>query len=267
MIEPRLVEAIASLIGRGALRQHACLIGGQAIHDLQAALDDGLGGIPPARTSTDIDLLIAFRADARADQAIAEAIAADWTSVPRPGTTSSFTYAYRADPTVQLDIGMTYEKPGEAAQTIVIRTGGRPREVTACRIIPLWLMQLNLSEPCHTPALHGIGLERLRHTALLVTKLIAVHASLVKLASPDPPAWTARLDRDLADVLYLVALPLRRSLWCAPCVRQAAVLRDHMRPVFADLQTWGIRPPPGVGVQARKDLEALVDGHHQWWRS
>jgi hypothetical protein len=117
-------------------------------------------------------------------------------------------------------------------------------------------------EPCHGLPLRRIGLERFRHTALLVSKLLAAHSSLLAIAQPEPPAWTSRLDRDLEDILYLTERRLQPGLWCAACAAKRSDLRRHLEPVIAHLIA-SVDLPPRQDTRTR--LRTVVDGLPFWW--
>ncbi len=262
MIDPRLVDAVASLVQEGCVHHRACLIGGQALRDLHAELRVRIGPeIPDVRASDDIDLLLALDADPAANRALHSAMTEHWEPIPE----RLASFRRRADPEVELDLVTTYEKGQAPAQAMKIAVSGSTH-VLAYRILPAWLHAMNLMEPCHAPALRRIHLQRLRHSALLVSKVLAVHASVSKLTEPDPPRWTQRVDRDMDDVRYLTDLSLRPSLWCAASTAKRAELHHRMAPLLDQLRAWSVRPPERMAPASRDRLRQLADGVPSWWR-
>ncbi|MBA3845289.1 MAG: nucleotidyl transferase AbiEii/AbiGii toxin family protein [Planctomycetes bacterium] len=262
IVDDRVVRALEGLIRVGNTHQRACLIGGQALRDLYDALRLRIGDdIPAVRASQDVDLLLSIGSDAESDGALHAVLQASWEpKIGRPAT-----YVWREDRTVELDLATTYAADEPPARAVKISVGGAGR-ILAYRMIPGWLHDLNLMEPCHGVPLRRIGLERLRHTALLISKLLAVHASLVASALPDPPAWMSRLDRDLEDVLYLTDRRLRPSLWCAACAAKRAELHRHLDPHIADIVAAAERPSDSLTQETRARLRTVVDGLPLWWR-
>lgn len=259
MIDERLVRALAGIIRAGGTHQRACLIGGQALRDLYHALQARLGDVPAVRTSEDLDLLIAVGEDPEADQALHAHLREHWDEEANRGAT----YRWKADPEVQLDLATTYaaeQSPGKAARITLHGTG----RILAYRMIPSWLHAMNLIEPCHGTELRGIGLERLRHTALLISKIMAVDACLRELATDQPAAWVRRIDRDLVDVLYLTDRSVRPGLWCAASTAKRPELRTKLEPIMQRITTSVSIPPASITVEAHDRLRTVVDGMPFW---
>lgn len=263
MIDQRLVDAVASLVQESCSHHRAYLIGGQALRDLHAELQVRFGpDIPDVRTSDDIDLLLALDDAPDAHQALHAAITEHWEPIPnRPAS-----FRWLADRTVELDLVTTYERDQAPAEPMRIAISGSSR-VRAYRILPAWLHAMNLIEPCNALALRRINLQRLRHGALLVSKLLAVHASVSKLAeSASPPTWTERVNRDLDDVHFLTGLSIRRSLWCPAVSSKRAELHRQMDPLLYQLRGWAADPPERLTPATRERLRHLMDGVPSWWR-
>jgi len=259
MIDERLVRALEGIIRAGGIHHRVCLIGGQALRDLYHALQARLGDIPGVRTSEDLDLLIAVGEDAEADRALYSHLRDHWDGDPNHGAT----FRWKEDPEVQLDLATTYDAeqpPGKAAR-ITIRGASR---ILAYRMIPAWLHAMNLIEPCHGTALRNIGLERLRHTALLISKILAVDTCLRELASDRPAAWAQRIDRDLADVLYLTDRSVRTGLWCAASTAKRPELRAKLKPITQRIATAADNPAASLAAETRERLRTLVDGLPFW---
>lgn len=259
MIDERLVRALAGIISAGGTHQRACLIGGQALRDLYHALQARLGEIPSVRTSEDLDLLIAVGEDPAADRALHAHLNEHWDGDANHGAT----YRWKADPEVQLDLATTYaaeQSPGKAAR-ITLRGASR---ILAYRMIPSWLHAMNLIEPCHGTALKNIGLERLRHTALLISKILAVDSCLREMATDQPAAWVRRIDRDLADVLYLTDRSVRTGLWCAASTAKRPELRKELEPIIQRITSAAGEPPASLAAEARERLRTVVDGLPFW---
>jgi len=264
MIDARLVQALDELIHSGesgVIHQHACLIGGQAIRDLFRSLVANIGpDVRPFRASQDLDLLIVLQEEDGAGDALVAHLRERWRLMPnRPAT-----YQWLNDPEVQLDLSTTYqvgETPGRSAR-ITLRGTGR---VLGYGMIPAWLHAMNLIEPCFTPELRRIGLERLRHTALLVSKMLAVGACIHALATEDPPAWTSRLDRDLVDILYLTDRQIRSGLWCAACTTKRQDIEREMAPTIAQVRAAAFRPPEVLDTGTRDRLQTVADALGTWW--
>lgn len=259
MIDERLVRALAGIIRAGGTHQRACLIGGQALRDLYHALQARLGDIPPVRTSEDLDLLVAVGEDAEADRALHAHLREHWDVDANHGAT----YRWKADPEVQLDLATTYDAeqpPGKAAR-ITLRGASR---ILAYRMIPSWLHAMNLIEPCHGTELRNIGLERLRHTALLISKLLAVDACLRELVMEQPAAWVRRIDRDLVDVLYLTDRRVRPGLWCAASTAKRPELRTRLEPTVQRI-TQAITQVAPISRETGDRLQTVVDGFPFWW--
>ena len=262
MIDPRAVQALAGLIRTKRTHQRACLIGGQALLDLYGSLRVRIGPhIPAVRASSDLDLLLALGMDAESDRALSLLLNEDWTL--KDGQPA--TYVWRRDTSIELDLATTYDDGEETARTAKITASGTGK-VRAYRMIPLWLYRLNLIEPCHTTELRTIGLERLRHGALLVSKLLAVDASMTALATPEPPSWTARLSRDLADVLYLTDRSLRQSLWDAACQAAKPSLQQHLAPVIDRLRT-SRDSLSRLDPETQRHYRTMIDGFPFWWNT
>lgn len=261
MIDARVIQALEGIVQAGKTHQRACLIGGQALRDLYEALTVRIGpDIPAVRASQDLDLLLSIGNDQAADRALHAVLDAAWS--PKPGKPA--TYAWRSDPAIELDLATTYGDGDQPARAVKITVAGGGR-ILAYRMIPAWLHGLNLMEPCHAPALRRIGLERLRHTALLVSKLLAVDACLTALADPKPPAWTDRVDRDLDDVCYLTEQRMWPSLWCAASSAKRAELHLHLDPLLNRIRTWASQPPVPVAAETLGRIRQVIDGLPFWW--
>jgi hypothetical protein len=197
MIDDRLVLALAGILEAGGVHQRCCLIGGQALRDLYHALQEYIGPeIPGVRASQDLDLLLSMGQDVEADNALHAHLHEHWELIPGRGAT----YRWRKDGEVELDLATSFsdhEQPGKVARVTLQGS----RRINAYRMIPTWLHTMNLIEPCHGIELRRIGLERLRHTALLIAKVLAVDACLRELEGHEPAAWAKRMDRDLEDML------------------------------------------------------------------
>ena len=134
-------------------------------------------------------------------------------------------------------------------------------------MIPGWLHDLNLTEVCQAPPLRRIGLARLRHTALLISKVLAVDVCLRMAADGEPPEHRARLPRDLADSLFLTdrAFP-RTSLWCRASHQVRPTIQRRMGGVREriDVAAEG-RPPLLSRGEDHADLQRVADGLGVWW--
>ena len=120
-------------------------------------------------------------------------------------------------------------------------------------------------EPCHTPELKEIPLERLRHTALVITKVLAVGVCLEALGKPRPPDWVDRIPRDLVDIQYLTNRAFAKTLWCATCESKRRVLHERLGPTMSLLQESRLSPPSGLSPESRELLREVVDGFPFWW--
>jgi hypothetical protein len=159
----------------------------------------------------------------------------------------------------------TYQTGEQPARAVKISRSGSGR-MLAYKMIPAWLFNMNLMEPCHDHALRRIGLERLRHTALVISKILAVEACLKALSDPTPPEWTKRLDRDLQDILYLTDRRLRSGLWCVASTAKRQELSGYLGPILQHLSTCADQRPSWLKPQSLERLHTVVDGLPLWWR-
>jgi hypothetical protein len=259
MIDERLVRALAGIVRAGGTYQRACLIGGQALRDLSHALQARLGEIPTVRTSEDLDLLIAVGENAEADRALKAHLREQWDGDPNHGAT----YRWKIDADIQLDLATTYDaeqSPGKVARITLHGTG----RILAYCMIPSWLHAMNLIEPCHGTALRNIGLERLRHTALLISKILAVDSCLGEMAIDQPATWVRRIDRDLADVLYLTDRSVRSGLWCAASTAKRPELRIKLQPIMQRITIALSNSQTSMADETRDHLRTVVDGFSFW---
>ncbi len=261
-IDQRLIPALQEILPVGNTHQRAYLIGGQALRDLATAWSARIGlDLPSVRASEDIDVLLSVGNDADADRALAGVLRDFWSLKPdRPAT-----YCWRRDPSVELELATTYGPHDQPARAVRISMAGTGR-ILAYRMLPLWLHDLNLIEPCSGDHLRRIGLERLRHTALLISKVLAVDATLTAMAMPAPPGWVTRLDRDLGDILLLTDRRVQPGLWCVASTAKRSVLEEHIGPVLERLIAWAGNPPAMASSRAREQLRMVTDGHALWWR-
>lgn len=84
------------------------------------------------------------------------------------------------------------------------------------------------------------------------------------MTSDQPAAWVRRIDRDLADVLYLTDRSVRSGLWCAASTAKRPALRTKLEPIMQRIAIAASVPPASIAAETSDRLRTVVDGLPFW---
>lgn len=260
-------DAIRSLIQASRLHGRATLVGGQALRDWHAAQEHALTGagipIPPTRSTTDVD--VHFTMEKEDQEPLLLAINQAWDPNPYPDANADRVYSYRwrVDPGVTLDlIGMTSQQTPARTQTLV--RFGNGQSVAAVRVLAPWILGCHLVERCFTPAFAQLGIHRLTRLGLVASKLHAVLAAVEEHLAADTEgrttaAWTTRLPKDLQDLELLLAnRQWVTPLWEPRYALQAREINGHWKHLREGLCYIRTRPASMPEASHQRLIQAVV---------
>jgi hypothetical protein len=161
----------------------------------------------------------------------------DWDRDAR----KTFRFHWRHDRSITLDLVTVDNADARSRVKCLVKIGTGGDMIGAARVIPAWILDIPLTESCHTPDFGLLGINRLSHLGLLASKLTAVNNvvdALVQAGRPGGkfPDWLQeenRLSKDLQDIRILLDIAWVNRIWAPLNQRSRKASADILRETIA----------------------------------
>jgi hypothetical protein len=153
----------------------------------------------------------------------------------------TFRFHWRHDRSITLDLLTVDNADARTRVKCLVKIGTGGDMIGAARVIPGWILDIPLTEPCHTPDFGLLGLNRLSHLGLLASKLTAVNNVVDALVQANMPGgkrpdWLQeenRLSKDLQDIRMLLDIAWLGRIWAPLNQRSRRAAVDTLRETIA----------------------------------